>query len=273
MISKLSLTLLVGPVITVPAPPEVVEAFLGAQVTVASGQRTGFQLTFAVSRTSLLMTTLIPAGYFDPGIRVILVVTVNGVPTPVIDGLITRQELGVSDWLEVTQEAIDAFATIQRRVDALAIVHRSHFAELEVNHGIALRPIIGELASNLRASIPAGMPSPTVTLDLAQACAHQDVAVSVAFLLVELIETAMMRVPGTSIAISLDEVEDQPERARLTARSPALRRDAAPVDPHFEQFERVIGGLARQLRSPLERDEGIGIVAIEIMVMPDPNLR
>ena len=54
-------------------------------------------MTFAVSRTSLLTTTLIPAGYFDPGIRVILVITVNGVPTPVIDRLITRQEVAVSD--------------------------------------------------------------------------------------------------------------------------------------------------------------------------------
>lgn len=97
MISRLQLTLLIGPVVTVPAPAEVVDAFLSAQVTVTAGQRTGFQLTFAVSRTSLLTTTLIPAGYFDPGIRVILVVTVDGVPTPVIDGLITRQEVGVSD--------------------------------------------------------------------------------------------------------------------------------------------------------------------------------
>ena len=97
MISKLYLSLLVGPLAAVPAPPEVVDAFLGAQVTVTAGQRTGFQLTFAISRRSLLMTTLIPAGYFDPGIRVILVVTVNGVPTPVIDGLVTRQEVGVSD--------------------------------------------------------------------------------------------------------------------------------------------------------------------------------
>ncbi len=172
-----------------------------------------------------------------------------------------------------TPEAIDAFATIQRRVDALAIVHRSHFAELEVNHGIALRPMIGELASNLRASVPAGTQAPAVTLDLAQMFAHQDVAVSVAFLLVELIETAMMRLPGTSISITLDEVEEQPHRGRLTARSPGLRRDAAPVDLHYQQFERVIGGLARQLRAPLERDEGLGIAAIEIMVMPDSNAR
>jgi len=97
VISKLQLTLLIGPVVTVPAPAEVVDAFQSAQITVTAGQRTGFQMTFAVSRTSLLTTTLIPAGYFDPGIRVILVVTVNGVPTPVIDGLITRQEVGISD--------------------------------------------------------------------------------------------------------------------------------------------------------------------------------
>jgi hypothetical protein len=97
VISKLQLTLLIGPVAAVPAPAEVVDAFQSAQVTVTAGQRTGFQLTFAVSRTSLLTTTLIPAGYFDPGIRVILVVTANGIPTPVIDGLITRQEVAVSD--------------------------------------------------------------------------------------------------------------------------------------------------------------------------------
>jgi hypothetical protein len=97
VIKDLYLSLMVGPVITAPAPPEVVDAFTGAQVTVSSGARTGFQLTFAIGRRSLLSRTLIPAGYFDPGIRVILVVTVNGVPTPVIDGLITRQEVGVSD--------------------------------------------------------------------------------------------------------------------------------------------------------------------------------
>jgi hypothetical protein len=97
VIDRLYLSLMIGPLIAMPAPPEVVDAFRGAQVTVSSGARTGFQITFAVSRKSLLTTTLIPAGYFDPGIRVILVVAVNGVPTPVIDGLITRQEVGISD--------------------------------------------------------------------------------------------------------------------------------------------------------------------------------
>jgi hypothetical protein len=97
VISRVHLSVLIGPVIAVPVPPAVSDAFTGAQVTVTAGQRSGFQLTFAISRRSLLSTALIPAGYFDPGMRVILVATVNGIPTPVIDGLITRQEVGVSD--------------------------------------------------------------------------------------------------------------------------------------------------------------------------------
>ena len=166
-------------------------------------------------------------------------------------------------------EASDAYATIQRRVDALALVHRSHYAELEVNQGIALRPLIGELAANLRGSLSARIKPPAISLDIGLFHVQQDAAVSVAFLLVELIETAMTRLGGTTIAISLGPVAGRADRARLSVRSPALARDAAPIDDHFELFERVIGGLARQIRSPLERDDQQGIATIEIMVLDE----
>jgi two-component sensor histidine kinase len=169
-----------------------------------------------------------------------------------------------------TVEAADAYATIQRRVDALALVHRSHYAEMEVNRGIALRPLIGEIAANLRGSLQPGIKPPVITLHLGLFHANQDVAVSVAFLLVEVIETAMLRVPGTAIAITLEAVPDKPDRARLTVRSPALDRDAAPIDQQFELFERVIGGLSRQLRSPMDRDDALGLLAIEITLMIEP---
>jgi len=168
-----------------------------------------------------------------------------------------------------TIEASDAYATIQRRVDALALVHRSHFAELEVNQGIALRPLIGELAANLRGSISAKSKPPVISLDLGLFHVQQDAAVSVAFLLVELIETAMTRLPGTTIAIALHAVADRPDRARLSVRSPALSRAAAPIDDHFELFERVVGGLARQIRAPLDRDDDLGSATIEIMVLDE----
>jgi len=168
-----------------------------------------------------------------------------------------------------TIEASDAYATIQRRVDALALVHRSHFAELEVNRGIALRPLIGELAANMRVSLSAKTRAPVISLDVGLFHVQQDAAVSVAFLLVELIETAMTRLPGTTIAIALTTVPDRGDRARLSVRSPALSRAAAPIDDHFELFERVIGGLARQIRAPLDRDEESGTATIEIMVLDE----
>ena len=41
------------------------------------------------------------------------------------------------------------------RVDALAVVHRNHYAELEANRGVALKPLLSELGANLRATAPA----------------------------------------------------------------------------------------------------------------------
>jgi len=62
-------------------------------VTNASGSRSGFQLTFTLAKNSLLTTTLIPAGYFDPMTRVIIIVTLNGLPNVIMDGLVTQQQV------------------------------------------------------------------------------------------------------------------------------------------------------------------------------------
>ena len=43
-----------------------------------------------------------------------------------------------------------AYSAIGRRVDALSVVHRNHYAEMEENRGIALRPLLTELAAGLR---------------------------------------------------------------------------------------------------------------------------
>jgi len=93
----MQLQLLMGPIAVSAVPRDVIESLTAAQVTVGSGQRSGFQLTFAVSKDSRLMRTLIPAGYFDPMIRVIIVTIINGAPNVVMDGLITRQQLTPSN--------------------------------------------------------------------------------------------------------------------------------------------------------------------------------
>ena len=97
MLKGFYLTLLMGPVVPVPAPQPVVDALTSAQVTTSAGQASGFQLSFTVSKQSLLNRVLLPVGFFDPKIRVILVVTMNGLPTVLMDGVITRQELTPSN--------------------------------------------------------------------------------------------------------------------------------------------------------------------------------
>lgn len=91
MLKGFYLTLLIGPTIPIPAPQPVIDALQSAQVTTSAGQASGFQLTFALSKKSILNTALIPGGIFDPGIRVILMATVNSLPTVLIDGIITQQ--------------------------------------------------------------------------------------------------------------------------------------------------------------------------------------
>jgi len=81
----------------VPAPASVIAAIQSVQVT-SGTDRAGFQLVLKAGGASLLLTTLLPAGYFDPIMtRVIVVVTVRGLPQVLIDGIVTRQEISPSN--------------------------------------------------------------------------------------------------------------------------------------------------------------------------------
>lgn len=169
-----------------------------------------------------------------------------------------------------TSEAVaDAYATIQRRVDALAVVHRNHFAELEENRGVALRPLIGELTANLRASAPSRATKMPILLDLEPFYATQDVAVPIAFLLTELVESAMLREPEVRLLISL-KAAGASGRASLTISTPALAGAMIGGGGSVgARMERVVEGLSRQLRSSLVRDEAAGSLTIEISVVGD----
>ncbi|GAA0311630.1 hypothetical protein [Kineococcus aurantiacus] len=104
MIDRVQLNLLAGTLLPLPVPSSIVQAVKSVQVTVASGQRSGFQIVLAASKTSPITTTMLPAGLLDPGVRVVVVVTVNGLPHVLMDGVVTRQEAGFSD--QVGQSAV-----------------------------------------------------------------------------------------------------------------------------------------------------------------------
>jgi hypothetical protein len=112
-----TLTLLMGPIAVAPAPVAVVEALVSAQVTSAVGQRSGFQIVFSFSKTSPIATTLLPAGFFDPMIRVILIATLNGLPKVLADGPIKRQDVVASahpgeNKLTITGEDVSGYMDV-----------------------------------------------------------------------------------------------------------------------------------------------------------------
>jgi hypothetical protein len=94
MSSGINLTLMIGPAVPVPVPRQVLDALTDVQVTTTTEGPSGFQLTFTLSARSPLRTLfLVSGGSAIPLIRVLLVVTLNGTPEVLIDGVMTNHEV------------------------------------------------------------------------------------------------------------------------------------------------------------------------------------
>ncbi len=156
-----------------------------------------------------------------------------------------------------SEEVAAAYASIQRRVDALAVVHRNHYAELEENRGVALKPLISELAANLRATAPAAAAGMQIRLDVAPLHATQDVAVSVAFLITEIVEFGML-CGAAMISVVLERGSAGVARLSVDGRQPGrrgrLRRGAGrPLRPdrHRPRPPAPLGARPRSRPRPL----------------------
>ncbi|WP_242124530.1 sensor histidine kinase [Sphingobium sp. Sx8-8] len=165
-------------------------------------------------------------------------------------------------------EAVEAYATIQRRVDALSVVHRNHYAELEENHGVGVRSLISELSASLRGTAPAEARRFGIQIESDNLHISQDVAVPIAFLLTELVELAMLSDPRTAMRISVQLEAGRRDRAILHIVSPALRGSPDMTERLEERYGRVLTGLSRQLRAPLDHDPETGDYIIAITVLP-----
>ncbi|HET9354778.1 MAG TPA: histidine kinase dimerization/phosphoacceptor domain -containing protein [Sphingomicrobium sp.] len=165
-----------------------------------------------------------------------------------------------------TAESRDAYAAIGRRVDALSVVHRNHFAEVEDSVGIPLRPLLVELTAILRASAPQSASGLVIQLDAEPLFTTQDAAVAVSFFVTEVVEYAMLAAPGEPIDVELHRLSEL--AAMLTVSSGALVDGAEESGSRArDQFDRVIAGLARQLRSPLESK--MGRLGVNLPVFPE----
>jgi two-component system, sensor histidine kinase PdtaS len=169
-----------------------------------------------------------------------------------------------------SSEASEAYASIQRRVDALAVVHRHHYAEMEENRGLELRSVIGELAANIRATAPEHASKLGITLEIEPLLVNQDVAIAVAFLLTEIIELAMTCNPAAQIRISMKASTTEPDRATLRVASPALVESPETEELLETRYSRVMSGLARQLRTKLHHDPLVGAFEAAIAITGKP---
>ena len=116
---------------------------------------------------------------------------------------------------------------------------------------------------------PAVSRSNPIELDVDRASTTQDVAVAIAFLVTEIVEYAMLQ--GSTKPVEIYLQRSSPLTGKLTiASSVLLAPDADSVEPapvERKQFERIIEGLARQLRSPLDRK--LGRYSVDIPLFPE----
>jgi hypothetical protein len=90
------LTLMMGGFSANPVPQPVIDALTEVQVTTTVGSQGGFQLKLTLGRNSPVQQML-NSGTFDPRQRVIIAVTVNGQTEVLIDGIITKQDVTMSN--------------------------------------------------------------------------------------------------------------------------------------------------------------------------------
>ena len=134
-IKDIHLTLLIGPTVPVPVPKVVMSALQSVEVTTSVGARSGFQLSFTLSNQSPLHTIfLLAANASLLALRVILVATINGTPSVLADGVITRQEVspGPGAGVSVLTVTGEDLTTVMDRQEMSGIPYPAMPAEVRV---------------------------------------------------------------------------------------------------------------------------------------------
>lgn len=143
----INLTILIGPTVPVPAPPQLVESIQNLEVTHNDEGRSGFQITFQVGRggpSSLIDYPLLSSPLLKTFNRIILLVTLNAIPRVLMDGIITNQELqpgnnSGSSTLTITGEDVSIMMDMEEKT----VEHRGQPDEIIVSKIIMNYPQYG----------------------------------------------------------------------------------------------------------------------------------
>lgn len=88
-------TLMIGPTIALPVPPNVIQALRKVEVTHKDEGQSGFEVTFDIGRAGpedVMDYALAASSLFQPFNRLVVIVTFNVVPKVLMDGIIARVE-------------------------------------------------------------------------------------------------------------------------------------------------------------------------------------
>jgi hypothetical protein len=134
------LTLLIGPTIPVPAPPQLALALKSAEVRYSDREDTGFELVFQAGRSGpadLLDYPQLTLPLLRPGNRVIMVVTVGPLPQVLLDGIVTEQELSPGE-----QAGSGTVSVRGKDVSVLMSLHEVSTEHLGMPEGVIARLVM-----------------------------------------------------------------------------------------------------------------------------------
>lgn len=144
-----------------------------------------------------------------------------------------------------------AYSAVQARVGALALVHRWMYDD-ESAKGVDLRALATDLCANLEQSIAASEGvAPRLHCEVGRFAVAQDTAVPLAFLITELVTVAARATLPNRAEIKVS-ASATGGMASLKVGCPVFCDDAM-LDPKNPTV-RIITGLARQMRAPLQHD-------------------
>ncbi len=148
--------------------------------------------------------------------------------------------------------AIASYGIMQRRVEALAVVHRHLQAQGESGPGVPVGALVSDIVAGLRDSDHTRAGDFTIDINGGNGFVSQDTALPMAFFIIELCDLALIGEHAAPVHVELKV--DAANHVMLRLSSAAFRTIGA--DTHAGGIAaRVLDGLARQLRQPLQRDD------------------
>ncbi|MEY4269198.1 MAG: hypothetical protein RLZZ58_414 [Pseudomonadota bacterium] len=155
-----------------------------------------------------------------------------------------------------------AFSTIQRRVDALTIVHRNMASSSEAQAGLSLRTLLSELAAVFDGEA-AAQGRPPIHLTSVAGRVADDNALPIAFVVTEIIDLIVNHNPAAVIALTV--VQSGGDGAATLTIAAATLCDSAMAERLTGGREaRILAGLSRQLATVIAHDATAGTIALHI---------